>query len=277
MGRTTPGGASRAPARKLRLILIGALVAGALSTLESAVASASGSATLYAYPNGTQTSPTSCPSTTASSSECSLAGAIALAESSTYTGDNVTIVLAAGGYANASNFSIADSNAGSLTLDGSAGAVLCGPLAPAAETACSGLTSTASTTASLVTLGTSSTPVTFSDLTITGGESSGEGGAGISCNEATESVTLIGSTVSDNSASGDGGGIDCAGPLTITSSSVVSNTATGTAAYGGGVFAPTLTVTDSVISDNTVTPSGTGGYTFGGGIASLPLSRTRWS
>jgi CSLREA domain-containing protein len=80
-------------------------------------------------------------------------------------------------------------------------------------------------------------------------------------------LTLTDTTVANNSADLDGGGIDLEGnTLILKSSTIRGNTASGTTdtANGGGINAPaaggTLTVTDSSVSGNAATRG------FGGGI-----------
>ncbi len=100
--------------------------------------------------------------------------------------------------------------------------------------------------------------VAISDLTITGGGSV-VNGAGIL---SREQLTLTGSTISGNSASGRGGGIyldyysDSAS--VITSSTISGNSA----ASGGGIASLSydLTVTNSTFSGNTATSNGGGIY-----------------
>jgi CSLREA domain-containing protein len=91
--------------------------------------------------------------------------------------------------------------------------------------------------------------------TISGG--SGVYGAGI---YASGTLTIVDSTISNNSDnSGSGGGISSSGPLSITDSTVSNNTSRS---GGGGGIASTggLTLTGSTISGNTA-------QTSGGGIA----------
>lgn len=85
------------------------------------------------------------------------------------------------------------------------------------------------------------------------------GGGGI----AADSVTLLGSTVSDNSANGSGGGISAWGDVTLTNSTVSSNSAVGS---GGGIDAfGNVTLTQSTVSDN----STEGNHAHGGGIFAI--------
>jgi predicted outer membrane repeat protein len=101
---------------------------------------------------------------------------------------------------------------------------------------------------------TSADTVTISGLTITGGNNAFGGGIN---NAGT--LTLTNSTVSGNTASGLGGGIMNLGTLIITSSTITGNTATA----GGGIRNDgTLTITSSTISGNTAFVGG-GIYNFG--------------
>src|SRR5215207_6953290 len=95
--------------------------------------------------------------------------------------------------------------------------------------------------------------VTMSGLTITGGNAAGNGGGGLRV-ELGGRLTLIGMVVTGNSAD-KGGGISSFGELTVVGSTVAANHATG---VGGGIHAasdlgPTaqLTVRRSTISGNT--------------------------
>jgi uncharacterized repeat protein (TIGR01451 family) len=94
------------------------------------------------------------------------------------------------------------------------------------------------------------------------------------------SITVTDSSVTDNQAAGDGGGIDGdGGDLTVTHSSVLRNSQTGTAdTLGGGGIAwnssGTLTITNSLFSGNTsadATPGHGGGAiaTAGAGRATV--------
>jgi hypothetical protein len=90
-------------------------------------------------------------------------------------------------------------------------------------------------------------------------------------------LTVINSTFSNNSASGDqygeGGGIDNEGKLTVTHSTFLNNSVSSSSAtgFGGGIFnysTGTLMVTDSIFSDNSASGKQGG---FGGGIYSFGL------
>ena len=107
--------------------------------------------------------------------------------------------------------------------------------------------------------------VTISDLTVTNG--TGLVGGGI-VNFGT--LTLNSSTVSDNSASGFGGGIDNDGTLTVNSSTVSGNKVTGISTFGGGIYAAsgaTTTINSSTVSGNTA-------GNFGGGIVNAAGTMT---
>lgn len=91
--------------------------------------------------------------------------------------------------------------------------------------------------------------VTLDEVTITGGNSSSEGG-GIR-NFGT--LTITDSAITDNATEADGGGIFNSGNLTIETSTVNSNSTDEAAiTYGGGIanFAGVLTITDSTVSGN---------------------------
>jgi len=104
----------------------------------------------------------------------------------------------------------------------------------------------------------------ISNLTITNGNS-GDAGGGIN-NAGT--LMVSNSTLTGNAASGSlgGGGIFNGGTLTVTNSTLSGNTATGSLNGGGGIVnrtGSTLTVTNSTLSGNTATGNFNGG---GGGI-----------
>ena len=104
-------------------------------------------------------------------------------------------------------------------------------------------------------------PLTFENVTITGGHQDNNitcYGGGI---RTSSPVTVINSTIRGNSASCAGGGISVGSTLTVTNSTISDNT---TAGEGGGIFqsdgSGSLTVTNSTISGNTAT------FGDGGGI-----------
>ncbi len=93
---------------------------------------------------------------------------------------------------------------------------------------------------------------TLSNLVITNGSFSGDGGA--INNDGT--LTVVGCSISHNVSGQDGGGIKNTGTLTVTTSSITSNSATSS---GGGIYnTGTLTVTDSLIGGNTAANDGGG-------------------
>ena len=103
----------------------------------------------------------------------------------------------------------------------------------------------------------------LSGVSITGGDTSGEGG-GIFAEGAKNKLTIVQSAVSGNSADSHGGGISAHGPLVLTESLVRSN---DTDRQGGGIWAGghDVTITRSDVSLNVarVLSGGEGG----GGIA----------
>jgi hypothetical protein len=91
-------------------------------------------------------------------------------------------------------------------------------------------------------------------LTLTGGDVNGNGGA----IDNRETLTIVDSTITDNSAS-FGGGIHNTGILSVESSEITGNRAN----FGGGLRNGRLaTVTDSSIADNRATQGG-GVFNFG--------------
>ncbi len=112
---------------------------------------------------------------------------------------------------------------------------------------------------------------TISDSTATGGAGGRHYGGGI-YNDGT--LTVETSTIADNTATGDaGGGIfnDVGGVVSVDSSTLTGNVA-GYA--GGGIYNydGTLTVKDSTISDNTATLDIGGGILNGGGTTTVESS-----
>ena len=99
-------------------------------------------------------------------------------------------------------------------------------------------------------------------LTLRNGQTAGDGG-GVRFN-SDDSLSITSSTISDNSASGRGGGISNEGTATITASTISGNSS---ANRGGGFFTDygsSATIADSTISGNSaLSPGGSGG---GGGV-----------
>ncbi|RMH34716.1 MAG: CSLREA domain-containing protein, partial [Acidobacteria bacterium] len=107
--------------------------------------------------------------------------------------------------------------------------------------------------------------LTVINSTISNNSANAIAGGGI-LNNTGATATIINSTISNNSVSGStasGGGIANAGTITIINSTISNNSAAGTAsANGGGIHnLGTATIINSTISNNSVT----GG--FGGGIS----------
>ena len=92
---------------------------------------------------------------------------------------------------------------------------------------------------------------TLSDLTISGGSATNGGGI-----DNAGTLTVIGSTITNNNASNNGGGIENTGFLTVTGSTIANNNAGNN---GGGIDnSGTLTVTGSTISSNAAGNNGGG-------------------
>ena len=107
--------------------------------------------------------------------------------------------------------------------------------------------------------------VTIENLTIAGGNETGNGG-GIYI-AGGDTLNLTDSVITDNKATGDGGGIyNDAGTLTLTRTTVSSNEATSANGDGGGIasISGNLTITDSEINGNTA--GGSGGGIFNGSV-----------
>ncbi|TWU51875.1 choice-of-anchor Q domain-containing protein [Rubripirellula reticaptiva] len=106
--------------------------------------------------------------------------------------------------------------------------------------------------------------LSISGLTLTGGQTTGDGG-GIIFNSS-GNLALTGSTVSDNTSTFRGGGIYTVnGNVNLNSSTVSGNSITGSDAYGGGIysFSGPVNLTSSTISGNSITGTGT---SAGGGV-----------
>lgn len=112
--------------------------------------------------------------------------------------------------------------------------------------------------------------VTINDLTITNGDTIGDGGGIL--NRGT--VTINNSIITGNIAttgSGRGGGISNIGILFITDSTVSNNSATFY--WGGGIYnTDNITITNSIISENSSANSGGGLYIEGSGSATISNS-----
>jgi hypothetical protein len=97
---------------------------------------------------------------------------------------------------------------------------------------------------------------------VSGNTSASDGAGGIRNQDS--NATIAASTVADNVAVGNGGGIRTSGVMIVTGTTISGNTAT---ASGGGISlggsGSTLNVSGSVIDDNTATGQG-GGLTVGG-------------
>jgi hypothetical protein len=106
--------------------------------------------------------------------------------------------------------------------------------------------------------------ITLDQVTITGGTASAAvNGGGIQA-PGGGTVTLTNSTVSGNSAGGNGGGVAAAGAVNVTNSTISGNGATSN---GGGIGANgPVTVTNSTVRDNGVAGTG-GGIAQGTGAA----------
>ena len=102
--------------------------------------------------------------------------------------------------------------------------------------------------------------VTISGLTLTGGSSTGDGGAILSVNV---DLTLADSTITNNSVVGQGGGVAVYhGTVTVTDTTFTDNSADD---YGGGLWAydaASATVTGSTFTGNTSDGDGGGGASF---------------
>lgn len=203
------------------------LCAGALVALSSA-ALATTSATLFVNASGTAT--TGCTSGTPCKT---IQDAVNEAAGGTYSGDAITIEVAAGTYDE--NDTIASSSVPSLTIEGTAGA---------ASTFLDG-----GGKASDIHVGTGST-VVVEGLTVEGGRAIYGGGV---FSGYPSSVTLTDDTISGNSAGFAGGGVWNQSTMNLSDDTISGNSAT----RGGGVAGSgTITITNDTITGNSANTGG---------------------
>jgi predicted outer membrane repeat protein len=92
------------------------------------------------------------------------------------------------------------------------------------------------------------------------------------------SINLTNSTISGNglnTASGcSGGAITSTGTLTITGSRVIGNSGVCGAIHGGAIYANTVNLSDSIVSDNIGQSTGGGTIGLGGGVYGLTVNVT---
>jgi len=106
--------------------------------------------------------------------------------------------------------------------------------------------------------------VTFTHSTVTKNvDGPGQSGGGIANNGG--SVIVTDSTVSDNTAGIDGGGIESSGSVTISNSTVSGNMASGNG--GGFENGGTLDILNSTVADNSDTGGGGAIFTIGGSVS----------
>ncbi len=232
--------------RYLRAAVAGSLLAGGVSLVAvmagTAPASAQPAVSLYVAVGGSG-------DCTSQLNACgSIQTAITTAEGVSYSGDDVTINVAAGTYAE--NDTISGASFNSLTIAGA------GP---------STTTVNGNQAGSVLTI--NGGTVTIDDLTITNGLSAGGYGDGIDITGGAGPVTVNDSTLSDNGTAGGGwgGGIyNFDDTLTVTDS-LFSN---DNRYFGGAINSNggTLTLTDSTLSGNS---SAAGGGIDNGGMATV--------
>ncbi len=220
----------------LRAALAGSLLVGGVSLVAviagTAPASAQPAVSLYVASGGSG-------DCTSQLNACgSIQTAITTAEGVSYSGDDVTINVAAGTYTE--NDTISGASFNSLTIAG----------AGASTTTLNG-----NQAGSVFTI--NGGTVTIDDLTITNGLSAGGYGDGIDITGGAGPVTVNDSIVSDNGNSGGGvgGGIyNFDDTVTVTGSTFTNDTHY----YGGAITnnGGTMTVTDSTFSDNSSSSGG---------------------
>lgn len=217
-----------------------AALAAIVAASPAAHASAPAAKTLYVATNGHDTDNTC----TARAYPCRHLY-YAIHQAGTYTGNAVTVIAAAGTYAE--NDEIDTPTLASLTIEAAPGSVI--------------VEGVRRTDASVFTI--DSSTVTFQGLTITGGDADRGGGI----NSYSGTVTLNASTVTGNTSPRGAGIFNDGGFLTLHASTVSHNTAEYQIGEGGGIynFGGTVALTHSNISDNTARYTG-GGIYNGGGI-----------
>jgi hypothetical protein len=228
--------------RVRRMVLVATLAcgsaAGASAMASQSAASAATSVTLYVNPIGTST--TVC--TSQGEGACpTIADALHVATSPSYTGDNVTIEVAAAKYVeqdtvsavSLASLTIAGGGAQTTTVDGDqAGTVFA----------------------------VDSGDVTISGLTVTDGSTSTGGGGVNVAPDAT--ATLVGDVLSNNVARyGSGVQNEVGGTLTMSDDTVSNDgSSTNNEEQGGGLYnLGTATLTDDTFSDDSVGNQGGGG------------------
>jgi CSLREA domain-containing protein len=105
----------------------------------------------------------------------------------------------------------------------------------------------------------------ISDVTVTGGATSGNGGGLRAAGSG--SLSLLRDSIADNRSLGNGGGIDSSTTLSVVSSTVSGNDASGN---GGGIRGSSVAIDSSTISGNVA--GGVGGAGEGGGIDAVSAS-----
>ena len=176
--------------------------------------------------------------------EASAPGAIERAVNSAVGGD--TINIAAGTYAGPVDITqaLTFAGAGAATTISDAGPVV--SIAGGVTTTISGLTITGGTAAAGGGIDNAGM-LTLSADTVSGNTATGNGG-GIE-NEAGATLIISDSTIAGNTAGGNGGGIDNAGTITITNSTIAGNSATD--GHGGGIYNDgNVTVSYSTVEGN---------------------------
>ncbi|WP_157435916.1 right-handed parallel beta-helix repeat-containing protein [Actinospica robiniae] len=179
----------------------------------------------------------------------------AIHNAATYTGDAVTVVVAAGTYTE--NDEIDAPALASLTVEAVPGTVT--------------VEGRRRTHASVFTIDSSTS--TLQGLTITGGDADRGGGI----NSYSGTVTLNTSTVTGNTSPRGGGIFNDGGTLTLQASTVSHNTAEYEIGEGGGIynFGGTVTLTHSYVTDNTARYTGGGIYNGAGTMTATDSTITR--
>jgi len=110
-------------------------------------------------------------------------------------------------------------------------------------------------------------PGTITDSAFVGNRSDFGSGAGIRSQQQDEFelLTIVGSTISENTSRFSGAGIFAFDDLAISNSTITNNTATSSFARGGGIsHFDTLTLTNTIVANNSA-PNDTDIRTFSGG------------
>ncbi len=249
--------------RSLRTLLASSLVFGSVAVcsvvVDSVPASATTTVSLYVVVGGTG----DC--STLANACGSMQTAINTATGGTDNGDDVTIDVAAGTYAENDSISASSLNSLKIAGAGASTTTVNGNQKGSVLTVSKGTVTISGLTIENGTVGNGTGGgilnggnLTVTDATISGNDALGGGGI----ESVGGTLTVSGSTISGNGAQAGGGIESVGGTLTVSGSTVWGNTAIN----GGGIasLSSSLTMTDSTLSSNAATTNGGGIFTESG-------------